>query len=49
MRNRLALQTKVAARNGSRANMKGSGQMRRIPVPVALLCIFTVSGFSGLI
>ncbi len=23
--------------------------MRRIPVPVALLCIFTVSGFSGLI
>jgi len=23
--------------------------MRRIPIPVALLCIFTVSGFSGLI
>lgn len=23
--------------------------MRRIPVPVALLCVFTVSGFSGLI
>src|SRR5882672_6547994 len=33
----------------NRHKKKGLNQMRRIPAPVALLCIFTVSGFCGLI
>src|SRR6195256_4297338 len=39
----------VLAQNEQQFKDEGLTQMRRISVPVALLFIFTVSGFSGLI